>query len=57
MEPEAPKMLSLQMQNGNLNGLKDPSSILLSRSSAKTIFGDTDPIIAKRPISYFQWDL
>jgi putative ABC transport system permease protein len=44
MEPEAPEMLSLKMQTGNWNGLKDPSSILLSASAAKAIFGDADPM-------------
>lgn len=44
MEPAAPDMLSLNMLKGTRNGLKDPSSILLSASTAKTIFGDTDPV-------------
>jgi ABC-type antimicrobial peptide transport system permease subunit len=44
MQADAPALLSLKMQRGNWNGLKDPSSILLSASSAKSIFGDEDPI-------------
>jgi len=44
MEPEAPNLMSLNMLKGSRNGLKDPSSILISASVAKTIFGDTDPM-------------
>jgi len=44
MEPEAPNLMSLNMLKGSRNGLKDPSSILISASAAKTIFGDTDPM-------------
>jgi putative ABC transport system permease protein len=44
MEPEAPGMLSLNMLQGTRDGLKDPSSILLSASVAKTIFGSENPI-------------
>ena len=31
MEPEAPALFTLQMTQGDINGLQDPSSILLSR--------------------------
>ncbi len=44
MEPGAPGMLSLKMLNGTRDGLKDPSSILLSASVAKALFGDADPM-------------
>ena len=44
MDPDAPSMLSLQMQKGNLDGLKDPHSIILSASTAKAFFGDQDPL-------------
>jgi putative ABC transport system permease protein len=44
MEPEAPEMLSLKMEKGSRAGLNDPSSILLSASVAKALFGDTDPM-------------
>lgn len=44
MEPQAPDMLSLSMLSGSRDGLKDPSSILLSGSAAKALFGDADPI-------------
>lgn len=44
MESAAPELLSLQMLNGKRDGLKDPSSILLSASTANTLFGPEDPI-------------
>jgi putative ABC transport system permease protein len=44
MEPAASDLLSLNMLKGSRDGLKDPSSILISESVAKTIFGDTDPM-------------
>lgn len=43
-EPQAPEMLTLNMLKGSSYGLKNPSSILLSQSSAKAIFGDMEPI-------------
>ena len=43
-EPGVTDMLSLKMLKGSRDGLKDPSSILLSASAAKTFFGDTDPM-------------
>jgi putative ABC transport system permease protein len=44
MEPGITEMLSLDMIRGSRSGLNDPSSILLSESAAKAIFGDTDPM-------------
>ncbi len=44
MEPDAPEMLTLQMIRGSQAGLRDPSSILISYSVSKAIFGDADPI-------------
>jgi ABC-type antimicrobial peptide transport system permease subunit len=44
MEPGAPYLMSLNMLTGSRDGLKDPSSILISSSTAKTIFGNTDPL-------------
>ena len=44
IEPEAPEMLSFKMISGSLHGLKDPHSILLSASLAKSLFGDSDPL-------------
>lgn len=44
MEPDAPEMLTLKMIRGSRDGLRDPSSILISYSVSKAIFGDADPI-------------
>jgi ABC-type lipoprotein release transport system permease subunit len=44
MEPGITDMLSLNMQEGNRSGLKDPASILISESTAKALFGDADPM-------------
>jgi ABC-type antimicrobial peptide transport system permease subunit len=44
MEPGAPDMLSLHMLAGKRTGLKDPSSILLSKSLAGVLFGEANPI-------------
>ncbi|MGN6640676.1 MAG: ABC transporter permease [Mucilaginibacter sp.] len=44
MSPDAPEMLTLQMLAGNRDGLNDKSSILLSGSTAKALFGDADPV-------------
>jgi putative ABC transport system permease protein len=43
-EPQAPGMLSLKMISGTWGALKDPSSILLSASTAKAYFGSSDPM-------------
>lgn len=43
-EPGVTDMLSLKMLKGTRQGLKDPASILLSETTAKAFFGDTDPI-------------
>jgi len=43
-EPSALEMLSIQMVKGNKNALHDPSSILLSESTAKAYFGNADPM-------------
>ncbi|HUZ60803.1 MAG TPA: ABC transporter permease [Hanamia sp.] len=44
MEPAITEMLSLKMMEGSRNALKDYNSILLSSSSAKAIFGITNPM-------------
>lgn len=44
VEANFPSMLTLKMLKGNINGLKDPSSVLLSASVAKSLFGDADPL-------------
>ncbi len=43
-EPQAIEMLSLKMVNGSRKGLNDPSSIMLSESSARAYFEKADPI-------------
>ena len=44
VEPIFPVMFTVNMLRGNINGLKDPSAILLSASLAKSLFGSEDPI-------------
>jgi len=44
MQADAPKLLTLNMLKGNRNGLNDPSSIILSASLAKALFGNTEPM-------------
>ena len=40
----APEMLSLNMTRGNRKGLEGTSSILISETVAKALFGDEDPV-------------
>jgi putative ABC transport system permease protein len=44
MQADAPNMLSLKMIKGSRSGLTDQSSILLSATLAKSLFGDADPM-------------
>jgi ABC-type antimicrobial peptide transport system permease subunit len=44
VEHNFPSMLSLKMIKGNINALNDPSSVLISASIAKSLFGDDDAI-------------
>ncbi|MDB5087034.1 MAG: hypothetical protein JWR09_1028 [Mucilaginibacter sp.] len=44
MEADAPRLFSLKILKGTGDDLNDPSSILLSQSLSKSLFGDTDPI-------------
>jgi putative ABC transport system permease protein len=44
MGAEAPEIFSLRMLQGSRGGLKDPSSILISQSVAKALFGDAAPM-------------
>ena len=44
MEADAPEMLTLKMIAGSRKGLALPSSVLLSQSTAKALFGNDDPI-------------
>ncbi|MDB5089562.1 MAG: hypothetical protein JWR09_3556, partial [Mucilaginibacter sp.] len=43
-EPDFPVMMTIKMLQGNQASLKDPSSILISASLAKTLFGNADPM-------------
>lgn len=43
-EPDFPHLLDLKMVSGDRNSLKDITSILISESAAKDIFGDENPI-------------
>ena len=44
MEQDGVEMLTLKMLKGTRDGLKDISSILLSETCAKTLFGEIDPM-------------
>ena len=43
-EKNAPELFTMKMLRGNLNCLSDPSSIILSASSARAYFGNDDPL-------------
>jgi putative ABC transport system permease protein len=44
VESGFPSMFTLKMLRGNNNALSDPSSVLLSASVAKSMFGNSDPL-------------
>ncbi|MEO9869608.1 FtsX-like permease family protein [Ekhidna sp.] len=44
MQSAAPHVMSLEMISGSRNGLKEEAAILLSKSSALALFGDSDPM-------------
>jgi ABC-type antimicrobial peptide transport system permease subunit len=44
MEAATPEMLTLKMLRGSWAALKDPHSVLLSASAAKSLFGNADPM-------------
>lgn len=44
LDAEAPHLFTLKMLKGSRNGLKDMHSILLSASTARSLFGDSDPL-------------
>lgn len=44
MQAQAPDMLTLNMLRGTRAGLIDPSSVIISASTAKAYFGDADPM-------------
>jgi putative ABC transport system permease protein len=43
-EPDATELLNLHMIKGTRGGLKETFSILISASTSKALFGDTDPM-------------
>ncbi|MDB5025285.1 MAG: transporter permease [Mucilaginibacter sp.] len=44
MQAEAPDLLTLKMLKGSRKALNDPTSILISETVAKALFGGTDPM-------------
>ena len=44
IEPKGPEMFTLKMLSGSLNGLEEPSSVLISASVAKAYFNTANPI-------------
>jgi putative ABC transport system permease protein len=44
MEPDGPKIFSLQMIAGSRDALKDMHAILIDESTAKSIFGNENPV-------------
>ena len=44
MEPEGPAILALTLLKGSVTGLSDATAVFLSASTAKALFGDTDPM-------------
>jgi len=44
VEEAFPLIFSLKMLQGQVNGLKDPSSVLISASVAKALFNNQDPV-------------
>lgn len=44
MEPNGPALMDIKMLRGSRDALKDPSSILLSASTAAAYFGNEDPL-------------
>ncbi|MDB5145283.1 MAG: transporter permease [Mucilaginibacter sp.] len=56
IEAAAPEMLTLKMLHGSWAALKDPHSILLSASAAKSLFGNTDPMDKTVKVSN-TWDV
>jgi len=44
MDVDAPKLFSVKMIHGSLEGLTENGSILLSESTAKAFFGDKNPV-------------
>ncbi len=47
VEPIFPQLLSLKIKQGSIDALKDPSSMLLNESLAKTLFGSAENALHK----------
>src|SRR5450432_692762 len=43
-QPDFPDMFGMEVQNGNLNSLKDPSTIMIARSLATSLFGEANAV-------------
>ncbi|MFI5192637.1 MAG: ABC transporter permease [Chitinophagales bacterium] len=43
-QQEFPEMFTFQMIGGNISALKDPSTLLMSQSMAKALFGEINPV-------------
>ncbi|MDN3581528.1 ABC transporter permease [Mucilaginibacter flavus] len=56
MQAEAPDLLTLKMLKGTRSALKDQSSIMLSASLAKALFGNADPMFKPIKIDN-QWNV
>jgi len=56
IEAAAPEMLTLKMLRGSWSALNDPHSVLLSASTAKKLFGNSDPLDKTVNISN-TWDV
>jgi putative ABC transport system permease protein len=56
MQAEAPDLLTLKMLKGTRSALKDQSSIMLSASLAKALFGNADPMFKPVKIDN-QWNV
>jgi ABC-type antimicrobial peptide transport system permease subunit len=50
VEPDFPDIFTLKMIAGSRAALKDPSTVLISKSMAKSLFGNEDPM--NKPIRY-----
>jgi len=43
-QQDFPDMFGMEVQNGNLNSLKDPSTIMIARSLATSLFGEANAV-------------
>ncbi|UEG52730.1 ABC transporter permease [Mucilaginibacter daejeonensis] len=43
-QPDLAQMLTIKMVNGSLGAVNDPSSVLIARSLARSLFGNADPL-------------